>query len=157
MYTCIHLPIIRLFLHIFEERQNKISDITLVSSHVKRSRSKNKDQKSKKRISKRTKVIRGNHNSHRSTQITGELSPKKLFYTTHHVKFVVSLSSTDVSSDVCGIHPNGCCVPANSPIEINNNNNNSIVIEAKQTKQVFHLGFSTGQTSRVQGCFFRLV
>ena len=67
----------------------------------------------------------------------------KKSFNTHHVKFVVRLSSTDVSSDVCGINPNGCCVPANSSIEINNNNK-GILDEAKQTKKGWALGAFPG-------------
>jgi len=54
------------------------------------------------------------------------------------VEFVVSLSTTDISSDVCGINTNGCCVPANSPINTNNNNNK--LDETKQTKPELSLG-----------------
>ena len=36
---------------------------------------------------------------------------------THHVEFVISFGSADVSSDVCRIHSNGCCVTTNGSNE----------------------------------------
>jgi len=54
------------------------------------------------------------------------------------VEFVVSLSSTDISSDVCGINTNGCCVPPNSPIKRNDKNNK--LGETNQTKPELSLG-----------------
>ena len=58
--------------------------------------------------------------THYFTMRPGLLSSSRLSYDTHHVEFMISLGAANVSSDVRGIHTDGCRVSTNSSEERKN-------------------------------------
>lgn len=71
---------------------------------------------------------------------------------THHVQFMISLGAANVSSNVRGIHTDGCCVSTNGSKEVNKNStgdSNKLTITVKQVKQLVKLLYSVTQFHRI--------